>query len=114
MARVYSGATFAIACPGARTLAELSVAGIPALLTPLPGIAHGHHAANARLYAGDSGARFVGEQEWNTEELAGWIESLLASPEVLRDMGAKMRQRAQPGAAEAIARESEKQVVENG
>lgn len=108
MAPVYAGATLAIACPGARTLAELSTAGIPSLLTPLPGIAHGHHAANARLYAGQTGARFVGEEEWNTAELAGWIESLLATPDLLRAMGETMRSRAHPGAAEAIVRESEK------
>jgi UDP-N-acetylglucosamine--N-acetylmuramyl-(pentapeptide) pyrophosphoryl-undecaprenol N-acetylglucosamine transferase len=108
MGPVYSGATLAIASPGARTLAELSTAGIPSLLIPLPGIAHDHHSANARLYSGQTGARFVAEEEWDTKELAGWIESLLARPEVLREMGMKMRLRAQPGAAEAIVRESER------
>jgi len=108
MSSVYAGATLAIACPGARTLAELSNAGIPSLLTPLPGIAHGHHSANGRLYSGQAGARFVAEAEWNTAELAEWIESLLATPDVLRAMGEKMRLLARPDAAEAIVQEVEK------
>jgi UDP-N-acetylglucosamine--N-acetylmuramyl-(pentapeptide) pyrophosphoryl-undecaprenol N-acetylglucosamine transferase len=108
MRPIYAGATLAIACPGARTLAELSIAGIPALLSPLPGIAHGHHTANARLYSARTGARFVSEDEWNIAELAGWMESLLCSPEALRAMGEKARSWAHPGAAEAIVRESEK------
>lgn len=108
MRPVYAGATLAIACPGARTLAELSLAGIPALLSPLPGIAHGHHTANARLYSARTGARFVSEDEWNITELAAWMESLLSSPEALRAMGEKARSWAHLGAAEAIVHESEK------
>jgi UDP-N-acetylglucosamine--N-acetylmuramyl-(pentapeptide) pyrophosphoryl-undecaprenol N-acetylglucosamine transferase len=108
MRPVYAGATLAIACPGARTLAELSIAGIPALLSPLPGIAHGHHTANARLYSARTGSRFVSEDEWNITELAGWMESLLSSPEALRALGEKARSWAHLGAAEAIVRESEK------
>ncbi len=108
MNRVYAGATLAIASPGARTLAELASAGIPSLLTPLPGIAHGHHDANGRLISEQAGARFVGEAAWNNEELAAWIGSLLAAPDELRAMGERMRTRARPGAAEAIVREAEK------
>jgi len=108
MNRVYAGTTLAIASPGARTLAELSNAGIASLLTPLPGIAHGHHDANGLLISERAGARFVGEAEWNNEELAGWIASLLSQPDTLRAMGEKMRLHAHPGAAEAIVREAEK------
>jgi UDP-N-acetylglucosamine--N-acetylmuramyl-(pentapeptide) pyrophosphoryl-undecaprenol N-acetylglucosamine transferase len=108
MSRVYASATLAIASPGARTLAELASAGIPSLLTPLPGIAHGHHDANGRLISEHAGARFVGEAEWNNEELAAWIASLLAAPDELRAMRERMRTRARPGAAEAIVREAEK------
>ena len=108
MNRVYAGATLAIASPGARTLAELSSAGIPSLLTPLPGIAHGHHDANGRLISGQACARFVGEAEWDSQELAAWLTSLLASPDELRAMGQRMHSRARPGAAEAIVREAEK------
>jgi UDP-N-acetylglucosamine--N-acetylmuramyl-(pentapeptide) pyrophosphoryl-undecaprenol N-acetylglucosamine transferase len=108
MHRVYAGATFAIASPGARTLAELASAGIPSLLTPLPGIAHGHHDANGRLIARQAGARFVGEAEWNNKELAAWIASLLAAPDTLRAMGESMHTCARSGAAEAIVHEAEK------
>lgn len=111
MTPVYTGATFAIACPGARTLAELESAGIPTLLTPLPGVAHGHHEANARALSahanGRSGARFVSQDEWNTVELAAWLGSLLASPDTLREMGEKMKSFARAGGAEAIVRAGE-------
>jgi UDP-N-acetylglucosamine--N-acetylmuramyl-(pentapeptide) pyrophosphoryl-undecaprenol N-acetylglucosamine transferase len=108
MSRVYAGTALAIASPGARTLAELASAGIPSLLTPLPGIAHGHHDANGRLISEQAGARYVGEAEWNNQELAAWIGQLLAAPDELRAMGERMRICARPGAAEAIVRQAEK------
>ena len=108
MSRVYAGATMAIASPGARTLAELASAGIPSLLTPLPGIAHDHHDVNGRLWSDHGGARYVGEAEWDGHELAEWIASLLSRPEVLREMGEKMHSRARLGAAVEIVREAEK------
>lgn len=107
MNTIYNGATLAIACPGARTLAELSEAGIPCVLTPLPGIAHGHHTVNARHFAGQTGARFVGAEEWDTAELAGWIEGVLRKPDALRAMAENMRKLARPNAAAAIVRAAE-------
>jgi len=116
MGPVYSGATMAIACPGARTLAELAAAGIPSLLTPLPGVAHGHHAANARAHVGQpsrqTGARFVDEAEWDTLKLATWIESVLKAPDALREMQEGMRGFARSGAAEAIVRAAENLVAQ--
>lgn len=107
MGPVYGAATFAIAHPGARTLAELSSGGIPALLSPLPGVAHGHHRNNARLYCEQTGAWFVSERAWNPRELAARIQSLLQDPEALRGMSARARSYAHSGAACAIARETE-------
>jgi UDP-N-acetylglucosamine:LPS N-acetylglucosamine transferase len=85
MSRVYAGTTFAIASPGARTLAELASAGIPSLLTPLPGIAHGHHDANGRLISEQAGARYVEEAQWNNQELARgsgdyWRRRMICAP----------------------------------
>jgi len=70
IAAVYTGATLAIASAGARTLAELSAAGIPALLVPLPGSANDHQTANARLYAAHTGAGYVLESSWDAAGLA--------------------------------------------
>lgn len=77
------------------------------MLTPLPGIAHGHHTVNARHFAGQTGARFVGAEEWDTAELAGWIEGVLRKPDALRAMAENMRKLARPNAAAAIVRAAE-------
>jgi len=77
---IYRDATLAIASAGAHTMAELSAAGIPALLVPLPGAANDHQTANANLYAARTGARIVPQSEWNAAEQAGWLAQMLADP----------------------------------
>lgn len=47
MEDAYAGIDFAIACPGAVTLAELAAGGIPSLLVPLGAAANNHQEANA-------------------------------------------------------------------
>jgi hypothetical protein len=81
----------------ARTLAELSSAGIPAIQSPLPGVADSHYPANARLYSTRPGAKFVSGKEWDKTLLASWIESLLSDPDLLRTMSERTRSRARPG-----------------
>jgi len=87
IAAVYTGATLAIASAGARTLAELSAAGIPALLVPLPGSANDHQTANARLYAAHTGAGYVLESSWDAAGLASRLAALLADPRELHRLG---------------------------
>ena len=84
MAAVYSGATLAIASAGARTMAELSAAAIPAFLMPLPGAANDHQTANAAAYAARTGATIVRECEWDAARIAMRIEAVLANPRELQ------------------------------
>ncbi len=79
MSPVYESATFALAAPGALTLAELSACGIPGLLVPTPGTARGHQLLNARLHAERTGDLIVPEGPWDVKALASHIEAVLRS-----------------------------------
>ena len=61
MAAVYAAADLVVCRAGAMTVAELAVAGVPAVLVPLPGAPGDHQTANARVLeragAGGGGAR---------------------------------------------------------
>ncbi len=111
IAAVYSGATLAVASAGARTLAELSAAGIPSLLVPLPGAAHDHQAANARLYAARTGAAVLAERSWDPGALASRLESLLADPPELRRLGERAATWDNRGAALKVVRACERMLV---
>jgi UDP-N-acetylglucosamine--N-acetylmuramyl-(pentapeptide) pyrophosphoryl-undecaprenol N-acetylglucosamine transferase len=80
MASVYDGATLAIASAGARSMAELSAAAIPAFLVPLPGAANDHQTANAAAYAARTGATVIPESQRDTGRLAARIEAIVANP----------------------------------
>jgi UDP-N-acetylglucosamine--N-acetylmuramyl-(pentapeptide) pyrophosphoryl-undecaprenol N-acetylglucosamine transferase len=84
MASVYDGATLAIASAGARTVAELSAAAIPAFLVPLPGAANDHQTANAGAYSARTGATVVLESQWDAGRLAARVEAILTSPSELQ------------------------------
>jgi UDP-N-acetylglucosamine--N-acetylmuramyl-(pentapeptide) pyrophosphoryl-undecaprenol N-acetylglucosamine transferase len=86
MAAVYEGATLAIASAGARTVAELSAAAIPAVLVPLPGAANNHQTANAAAYAARTGASVILESQWDAVRLAERIEAILANPPELHSL----------------------------
>ena len=83
MAPVYDGATLAIASAGARSVAELSAAAIPAILVPLPGAANDHQTANAAAFAARTGATVIPESQWDATRVATKIANILANPQKL-------------------------------
>jgi UDP-N-acetylglucosamine--N-acetylmuramyl-(pentapeptide) pyrophosphoryl-undecaprenol N-acetylglucosamine transferase len=91
-----------IARAGASTISELTAAGRPAILVPLPSATDDHQRKNARVLVDAGGALMVQEHELGGPALADAVGSLLASPERLAGMAAAMRRMARPGAAEAI------------
>lgn len=101
MTNAYARATFAITCAGALVLAELAVAGLPALLVPLGSAAGDHQAANARAFAA---APWIPERDWNAEVLADRLLPLLTNASQWTAARQAMLARATPGAAQAIAR----------
>jgi len=77
IADCYRWADFALARAGAMTIAELAVAGLPALLVPLPSAADDHQTPNASAWASETGGWWVSETEWRAEALAGRIAARL-------------------------------------
>lgn len=93
---------------GGSTLAELALAGVPAVVVPFPDAAENHQMANASVYQ-QAGACSVVD-EWVagdrlTDVLASEIRLLAADGQRRRQMSAAMRSLARPDAAEAIAQQ---------
>ena len=103
MADAYAWSDLVLARAGATTLAEVTVAGKPAILIPFPFATHDHQAVNA-AFLGESGAAVVIAQDaLPGHDLAGEIDNLLSDPERLAAMGAAASAQAMPRAAHAIA-----------
>ena len=90
-----------IARAGASTVAELGVAGRPAILVPLPGAIDDHQTANARSLADVGGAWMIPQSGFGAEALVRQLEKILAEPELLRTAAANA---AACGHADAAAR----------
>ncbi len=100
---LFREADFALTCGGARTLAEISQAGVPALVVPMAAAAGDHQRANARAFADSTQAWWVGEDEWDGEEIAHRLRVLLRSPEAAELAAKRMHAFARADAASAIA-----------
>ncbi len=96
-----SQADLVIARSGASTVAELAVAGRPAILVPLPGAIDDHQTANAQALA-QAGAAWVIPQS-GIAALGDRIATLLADPAALAAAGQAARSVAQPDAASRLA-----------
>ncbi len=108
MADVYRRATLAVARAGATTLAELAVAGVPAILLPFPFAAANHQWHNAQAF-GRAGSAIVvddrPEPGRSATALVSGLMPLLRLPELRREMRLSMLKIAQPSAASAIVDE---------
>ena len=80
IASAYRWADLVVARSGAGTIAEAAVAGVPTLLVPLTDAAGDHQAANAATVSAAGAGIVVREAEWDGEELAGRVASLLEAP----------------------------------
>jgi UDP-N-acetylglucosamine--N-acetylmuramyl-(pentapeptide) pyrophosphoryl-undecaprenol N-acetylglucosamine transferase len=103
MAEAYRWADFVVARSGAGVIAELALAGIPALLVPWSEAADDHQAGNARAFAEAGAGAWVREGDWLCEELAARLYGLLGNPEAWRQASAAAASMARPHAAEALA-----------
>ena len=98
----YAWADLAVCRAGALTVAELAVAGLPALLVPYPYAADDHQAANAQVLAECGGALVLGSRPLVPAALASALRGLLAEPERILAMRRALADRARPDAARAI------------
>ncbi|MBN2576100.1 MAG: undecaprenyldiphospho-muramoylpentapeptide beta-N-acetylglucosaminyltransferase [Deltaproteobacteria bacterium] len=102
MAAAYAAADLVIARAGALTLAELAIAGKPAILIPLPTAADDHQSKNAARFAAAGAAVVLDQRQASPADLAARVRELAQSRERRAAMRAAMRGLARPRAAQAI------------
>ena len=98
----YREADLAICRAGALTVAELCMAGLPALLVPYPFAADDHQAANAQALTNAGAARILPSRPLEARDLLAALHELMQAPERLLKMGRAAASRARPGTAERI------------
>lgn len=92
-----------IARAGASTIAELTVAGRPAILIPLPSATDDHQTANAREMAKAGGARTIGQRNFTPVELAKQMQKLGLDPAALTNAASRAWAVGRPNAASDLA-----------
>ena len=92
-----------IARAGASSIAELTAAGRPAILIPLPSATDDHQTANAREMAKAGGARTIAQRNFTPIELAKQIQKLGLEPAALANAAARARSVGRPNAASDLA-----------
>ena len=80
MPKRYAWADLAICRAGALTVAELALAGMPALVVPYPFAADDHQTANARALEEAGAARRIPAQPLDVHALAQTIAELVTTP----------------------------------
>lgn len=105
MPRRYREADLAVCRAGALTVAELAMAGLPALLVPYPHAADDHQTANARALERAGAARVLPSRPLEPRRLAAAVAELAGRPEALQAMSAAASKLARPDAAERIVEE---------
>jgi UDP-N-acetylglucosamine--N-acetylmuramyl-(pentapeptide) pyrophosphoryl-undecaprenol N-acetylglucosamine transferase len=98
----YREADLAICRSGALTVAELALAGLPALLVPYPHAADDHQLANARALADAGAALVLDSRPLVPQELVKAIRACSEDPEALLAMGERAASLARPAAAAEI------------
>jgi len=102
MASTYLAADLVIGRAGATTVAELAIAGKPAVFIPYPFAADNHQELNAQEMAAKGAALVFRQADLTAAALAAALRPLLEQPLKLAEMGAAMKSLAKPGAAAAV------------
>jgi UDP-N-acetylglucosamine--N-acetylmuramyl-(pentapeptide) pyrophosphoryl-undecaprenol N-acetylglucosamine transferase len=102
MDREMKGADLVVSRAGATTLSELTAAGKPAVLVPLPTAADDHQRKNADVLQAAGAAVVLDQKDLTGATLATTIEALIEDPERLRAMSEAARRLARPDAARVI------------
>lgn len=103
MEALLSRATLAVCRAGAGTIAELTVAGVPSVLVPLPGSPSDHQVRNARTLEGAGAAVVLLDRDCDPGRLDAVVSELLAEPDRLDRMSAAARELGRPDAAARLA-----------
>ncbi len=92
-----------IARAGASTIAELTAAGRPAILVPLPGATDDHQTANAREITAAGGARTIAQGAFTPVELAKQMQKLGLDPAALENAAGRAKSVGKPMAVSDLA-----------
>lgn len=103
MADVMAAADVGVCRAGGMTVAELAMAGLPAVLVPLPIATEDHQMANARALVDAGGALVIRDGELDGPALAGLLQPLMDEPDRRARMAEAAASLARPDAAEQIA-----------
>ena len=98
-----SWAHLVIARAGASTLAELTVAGRPAILVPLPSAMDDHQTANVRELVEAGGARSIPQAHFTPVELAKQMQKMAMEPGALQNAAKRAWNCGRPDAARDMA-----------
>jgi UDP-N-acetylglucosamine--N-acetylmuramyl-(pentapeptide) pyrophosphoryl-undecaprenol N-acetylglucosamine transferase len=93
----------AIGRAGASTVTEFAVAGVPAILVPLPSAADDHQTRNARTLEAAGAAWVMPQREFQAPALARRLFNLLRDGDRLKTASTAAKSIANPRAAEALA-----------
>ncbi|MCA9675777.1 MAG: undecaprenyldiphospho-muramoylpentapeptide beta-N-acetylglucosaminyltransferase [Kofleriaceae bacterium] len=102
MAAEYLAADVIVSRAGATTVAELAIAGKPAILIPYPFAADNHQELNAREMAEGGAALMYRQADLTASILAESLEQLLNDPDRRARMGSAMKALARPAAAATV------------
>jgi UDP-N-acetylglucosamine--N-acetylmuramyl-(pentapeptide) pyrophosphoryl-undecaprenol N-acetylglucosamine transferase len=92
-----------IARAGASTIAELTAAGRPAILVPLPIATDDHQTVNAREMAKAGGARMISQDEFTSEALCAQIAAIAGDPQALSNAAERALSVGRPHATRDLA-----------
>ncbi|MPT47567.1 MAG: undecaprenyldiphospho-muramoylpentapeptide beta-N-acetylglucosaminyltransferase [Sphingobium sp.] len=98
-----SWAHLVIARAGASTLAELTVAGRPAILIPLPSAMDDHQTANVREMVDAGAARSIPQAHFTPVELAKQMQKMAMEPGALQNAAKRAWKCGRPNAARDMA-----------
>jgi UDP-N-acetylglucosamine--N-acetylmuramyl-(pentapeptide) pyrophosphoryl-undecaprenol N-acetylglucosamine transferase len=92
-----------IARAGASTIAELTCAGRPAILVPLPTATDDHQTQNVREMVDAGGARSITQSTFTAKELAKQMQKLGLDPEAMINAAGRARSVGRPDATRDLA-----------
>jgi UDP-N-acetylglucosamine--N-acetylmuramyl-(pentapeptide) pyrophosphoryl-undecaprenol N-acetylglucosamine transferase len=106
----YRWADLALCRSGALTVAELALAGLPALLVPYPFAADNHQTANAAALVAAGAARMLDESPLGAERVVTALREAFEAPEQLAAMSDSAAKLARPDAAARIIEDCAKRM----
>ncbi len=104
MGQQYANADLVICRSGTGTLSELAACGKPAILIPFPFASDDHQRKNAESLVSKNAAVMILHKDLTADKLRSTIDQLRADPQLLKNMGERLRQFHQPGAAQVLVK----------